>query len=57
MYVFHRRLGNEENENLQICVSKVKYARPKKAKSMHGNWKFVVNTDRYTQTVRVETCL
>lgn len=52
-----RRYGNEDNQNLQLCSSKVKYARPKKAKSLNGNWKYVVNTEQYTQTVRIETCL
>ena len=52
-----RRYGSNDNQNLQLCSSEVKYTRPKKAKLLNGNWKYVVNTEQYTQTVRIETCL
>ncbi|XP_065199571.1 uncharacterized protein LOC135831193 [Planococcus citri] len=57
-----RRIGGSpttptRENTLQLCASKTKYARPKKAKSTNGSWKFIVNTDHYAQTVRIETCI
>ncbi|XP_050442860.1 neurotrophin 1 [Adelges cooleyi] len=40
-----------------ICQSHVTIARPKKARSTNGQWKYVVNTDEYVQTLRLEKCL
>ncbi|XP_043203371.1 uncharacterized protein LOC122371262 [Amphibalanus amphitrite] len=40
-----------------LCPSEVKYARPKRAKNSKGEWKFIVNMDRYTQTLRMEKCM
>ncbi|VVC26999.1 Spaetzle,Cystine-knot cytokine [Cinara cedri] len=40
-----------------ICQSKVTTARPKKARSTNGQWKYVVNTEDYVQTLRLEKCL
>lgn len=46
--------GNQEDA---ICQSKVSMARPKKARSTNGQWKYVVNTEEYVQTLRLEKCL
>ena len=41
-----------------ICPSEVLYARPVRAKNIHGEWRVIVqNVAYYTQTQRVETCL
>lgn len=40
-----------------LCPSEVKYARPKRARNSKGKWKFVVNMDKYSQTIRMEKCL
>ena len=40
-----------------LCPSEVKYARPKRARNSKGEWKFVINMDKYTQTIRMEKCL
>ncbi|XP_025199449.1 uncharacterized protein LOC112597553 isoform X2 [Melanaphis sacchari] len=45
------------NPEVAICQSKVAIARPKKARSTNGQWKYVVNTDEYVQTLRLEKCL
>ncbi|XP_060838982.1 uncharacterized protein LOC132920535 isoform X2 [Rhopalosiphum padi] len=45
------------NPEVAICQSKVAMARPKKARSTNGQWKYVVNTDEYVQTLRLEKCL
>ncbi|XP_022175921.1 neurotrophin 1-like isoform X2 [Myzus persicae] len=44
------------NPEVAICQSKVAMARPKKARSTNGQWKYVVNTDEYVQTLRLEKC-
>ena len=45
------------NEGGYLCPSEVKYARPKRARNSKGEWKFIVNMDKYTQTVRMEKCM
>lgn len=39
-----------------MCPSIVRYARPQKAKSSSGEWKYIVNTGQHTQTLRLEKC-
>ncbi|XP_055912625.1 neurotrophin 1 [Eupeodes corollae] len=39
-----------------MCASVVRYARPQKARSASGEWKYIVNTGRHTQTLRLEKC-
>jgi hypothetical protein len=34
-----------------------KYIYPKKAKNVHGEWHYIINTDKYKQGVTVELCL
>lgn len=38
------------------CESEVAYLRPGWAKNWKDQWMAVVNTDKYPQMVRVETC-
>lgn len=40
-----------------MCPSSVKYARPKRARTTSGQWKYIVNAGDYTQTLRLEMCL
>ena len=44
------------SEDGYLCPSSVKYARPKRARATSGQWKFIVNTGDYTQTLRLEMC-
>ncbi|XP_055842442.1 neurotrophin 1 [Episyrphus balteatus] len=39
-----------------MCASVVRYARPQKARSASGEWKYIVNTGKHTQTLRLEKC-
>lgn len=39
-----------------LCSSIVRYARPQKARSATGEWKYIVNTGQHTQTLRLEKC-
>ncbi|CRL02499.1 CLUMA_CG015276, isoform A [Clunio marinus] len=39
-----------------MCSSIIRYARPQKARSATGEWKFIVNTGEHTQTLRLEKC-
>lgn len=39
-----------------LCQSIVRYARPQKARSASGEWKYIVNTGQHTQTLRLEKC-
>ncbi|KAL0266443.1 UNVERIFIED_CONTAM: hypothetical protein PYX00_008975 [Menopon gallinae] len=50
-------IGNSVKEKEFMCPSSVKYARPKRARTTSGQWKYVVNAGDYTQTLRLEMCL
>ncbi|KAF2354090.1 Spaetzle [Trinorchestia longiramus] len=50
----HRDFADEGG---YLCPSEVKYARPKRARNSKGEWKFVVNMEKYTQTIRMEKCI
>ncbi|XP_049542788.1 neurotrophin 1 [Anopheles darlingi] len=39
-----------------MCPSIIRYARPQKARSATGEWKYIVNTGEHTQTLRLEKC-
>ncbi|CAG0884096.1 unnamed protein product [Darwinula stevensoni] len=39
-----------------ICESEVSYIRPGWARNFRGNWVAVLNTDRFPQSIRIETC-
>lgn len=63
-YFGNRRTGTDNHVHRDfaqdggfLCPSEVKYARPKRARNSKGDWKFVVNMDKYTQTIRMEKCL
>jgi len=40
-----------------LCPSEVKYAMPKRARNVNGDWRVIINAHYYTQTTRLETCL
>ncbi|XP_053638267.1 uncharacterized protein [Cherax quadricarinatus] len=40
-----------------LCPAEVKYARPKRARNSKGVWKYIVNMDKYSQTIRMEKCM
>lgn len=45
-----------DTEKGHMCASRIELARPKKARATSGQWKFIVNTKDYTQTLRLEIC-
>lgn len=47
---------DDENIPGGMCPSIVRYARPQKARSAKGEWKYIVNTGQHTQTLRLEKC-
>lgn len=49
-----RRQGDSEKG--AMCDSIVRFARPQKARSATGEWKYIVNTGSHTQTLRLEKC-
>lgn len=52
-----RREDEEDNVPASgMCPSIVRYARPQKARSSSGEWKYIVNTGQHTQTLRLEKC-
>lgn len=53
-----KRREDEENNipSSGMCPSIVRYARPQKARSAAGEWKYIVNTGQHTQTLRLEKC-
>ncbi|XP_075161563.1 neurotrophin 1 isoform X2 [Haematobia irritans] len=55
---FHSNKRREDTNEVQggLCQSIVRYARPQKARSASGEWKFIVNTGQHTQTLRLEKC-
>ncbi|XP_071549090.1 uncharacterized protein [Panulirus ornatus] len=63
-YFGNRRMGTENHAHRDfaqdggfLCPAEVKYARPKRARNSKGSWKFIVNMDKYTQTIRMEKCM
>ena len=52
--MFFRRQGDSEKG--AMCDSIVRFARPQKARSATGEWKYIVNTGSHTQTLRLEKC-
>ncbi|XP_068149108.1 neurotrophin 1 [Drosophila tropicalis] len=55
-YVINKKRREDEGSAGGMCQSVVRYARPQKAKSASGEWKFIVNTGQHTQTLRLEKC-
>ncbi|XP_066959734.1 neurotrophin 1-like isoform X1 [Macrobrachium rosenbergii] len=63
-YFGNRRAGTENHAHRDfahdggyLCPSEVKYARPKRARNSKGRWKYIVNLDKYSQTIRMEKCM
>ncbi|XP_042873091.1 uncharacterized protein LOC122253821 isoform X2 [Penaeus japonicus] len=63
-YFGNRRAGTENHAHRDfaqdggyLCPSEVKYARPKRARNSKGQWKYIVNVDKYSQTIRMEKCM
>ncbi|XP_068225927.1 uncharacterized protein [Palaemon carinicauda] len=63
-YFGNRRAGTENHVHRDfardggyLCPSEVKYARPKRARNSKGRWKYIVNLDKYSQTIRMEKCM
>ncbi|KAJ9586484.1 hypothetical protein L9F63_019884, partial [Diploptera punctata] len=56
-YLAHENysLGYRHKGNF-VCESEVTYIRPGWAKNWMNEWMTVVNTEKYPQTIRVETC-
>ncbi|XP_039294454.1 uncharacterized protein LOC111047194 [Nilaparvata lugens] len=44
-------------DNSKMCASRVEMAKPKRARTTMGNWKYIVNTGDYSQSLRLEMCL
>ncbi|XP_059224692.1 neurotrophin 1 [Stomoxys calcitrans] len=55
---FNSKKRRQDTNEVQggLCQSIVRYARPQKARSASGEWKFIVNTGQHTQTLRLEKC-
>lgn len=53
-----RRDSDDDEDSIPggMCPSIVRYARPQKARSAKGEWKYIVNTGQHTQTLRLEKC-
>uniref|UniRef100_W8BPS3 Protein spaetzle n=1 Tax=Ceratitis capitata TaxID=7213 RepID=W8BPS3_CERCA len=54
---FSIRRREDETSRNGMCQSIVRYARPQKARSASGEWKYIVNTGQHTQTLRLEKCI
>ncbi|RZF47759.1 hypothetical protein LSTR_LSTR006023 [Laodelphax striatellus] len=53
-----RRQGDTSMiDNSKMCASRVEMAKPKRARTTMGNWKYIVNTGDYSQSLRLEMCL
>lgn len=53
---YHRRREGDPATPGAMCPSIIRYARPQKARSASGEWKYIVNTGQHTQTLRLEKC-
>ncbi|XP_014253671.1 neurotrophin 1 [Cimex lectularius] len=56
-HVIARRQGTPADLGKTMCSTTLEFARPKKARATSGQWKYIVNTGDYTQTLRLELCL
>lgn len=52
----NKRREDDEVTPSGMCPSVIRYARPQKARSASGEWKYIVNTGQHTQTLRLEKC-
>uniref|UniRef100_A0A6B2E9X5 Putative conserved secreted protein n=1 Tax=Phlebotomus kandelakii TaxID=1109342 RepID=A0A6B2E9X5_9DIPT len=56
LYEAKRREDVTSGQPGAMCNSVIRYARPQKARSATGEWKYIVNTGKHTQTLRLEKC-
>jgi len=49
--------GGFDAELSEVCSSYQKYIYPKKARNIHGEWHYIINTEQYKQGVTVEICI
>ncbi|XP_059478394.1 uncharacterized protein LOC132198392 [Neocloeon triangulifer] len=50
-------VGGDNENGATLCQSITKFARPKRARNVNGQWKYLVNTgDEHSQTLRIELC-
>ncbi|GAB0100329.1 neurotrophin 1 [Sergentomyia squamirostris] len=56
LYESRRREDVNAGQPGAMCNSVIRYARPEKARSATGEWKYIVNTGKHTQTLRLEKC-
>ena len=43
-------------EETQVCTSLEIFSYPNKGKTIHGEWKYIVNTDNYQQGILIHKC-
>ncbi|XP_037819156.1 neurotrophin 1 isoform X2 [Lucilia sericata] len=55
-YIYGKKRREDDIQG-GLCQSIVRYARPQKARSASGEWKYIVNTGQHTQTLRLEKCM
>ncbi|XP_037932969.1 neurotrophin 1-like [Teleopsis dalmanni] len=55
-FAYTKKRREDSNSGGGMCQSIVRYARPQKARSASGEWKYIVNTGQHTQTLRLEKC-
>lgn len=53
---YRKREDDPSKSGGSMCPSIIRYARPQKARSATGEWKYIVNTGEHTQTLRLEKC-
>ncbi|XP_065360316.1 neurotrophin 1 [Calliphora vicina] len=56
-YIYGQKRRQDNDIQGGLCQSIVRYARPQKARSASGEWKYIVNTGQHTQTLRLEKCM
>ncbi|XP_068212703.1 neurotrophin 1-like isoform X2 [Palaemon carinicauda] len=56
IYYDNRTLHSHRGGGHFVCESSIQYLRPGWAQNLHGEWVAVINTDKFPQSIRVETC-
>ncbi|XP_068212443.1 LOW QUALITY PROTEIN: neurotrophin 1-like [Palaemon carinicauda] len=56
IYYDNRTLHSHRGGGHFVCESSVQYLRHGWAQNLHGEWVAVINTDKFPQSIRVETC-
>lgn len=51
------RFGEDEEDEEQLCASRVRLVYPQAGLTRDNTWRYIVNQQNYTQGIRVDECV